>query len=147
MLNAEALLRQYLRAGDTLDESVLRRVLHPDVVAHSPGDLTISGIGHQLATWRAAHEGLQGLTHAIEAVVATDVTAAARVQVGGVHVGTFLGIEPTGTQIRVGQALFVRIEDAEIVEIWEVVDTGSGLRQLGVLGDQPLSPGADPTFP
>jgi predicted ester cyclase len=55
-----------------------------------------------------------------------------------VHTGTFLGVPPTGATVEVDQALFARIENGRIDELWEIVDTGSGLRQLGVLGDQAL---------
>lgn len=71
-------------------------------------------------------------------------SVAARIVVTGTHVGPFLGVPPTGAMLRVDQALFVRFQQRRIAEMWEVVDTGSGLQQLGVLGDVPLSPrGAD----
>jgi predicted ester cyclase len=60
------------------------------------------------------------------------------VLVTGVHTGTFLGIPPTGRRIEVDQALFARVERGRIGELWEIVDTGSGLRQLGVLGNQAI---------
>ena len=73
--------------------------------------------------------------------------AAARIRVSGVHNGRFLGVEPTGVRVDVDQALFIRVESHRIAEMWEVVDTGSGLRQIGVIGGQALSPGAEPTAP
>ena len=105
------------------------------VLPESVSDATI-------ATWRAARAGLSDLRHeALDAVVTGDA-AAVRVEVSGRHTGDFLGVAPTGAPIRVDQALFVRVEDGRIVEMWEVVDTGSGMQQLGVLGEQQLSPGA-----
>ena len=47
------------------------------------------------------------------------------------HNGPFLGVEATGARVDVDQALFVRVEAGRIAEMWEVVDTGSGLRQIG----------------
>ena len=61
---------------------------------------------------------------------------AGRVLVTGVHPGTGRGLPPTGRRTEVDQALFARVERGRIGELWEIVDTGSGLRQLGVLGDQ-----------
>ena len=63
---------------------------------------------------------------------------AARISVTKVHTGRFLEIPPTRATIQVDQALFARIEDGRVDELWEIVDTGSGLRQLGVLRDQAL---------
>lgn len=47
----------------------------------------------------------------------------------------------------VDQAIFVKVETSQIVEMWEIVDTGSGLRQLGILDDQALSPGTESNLP
>lgn len=145
MSEAERLLREYVRAGDSRDYAALERLLHTAVITHSPGDLTTHGVEAQVTAWRAAHEGLDGLTHEIQAVIGSGDGAAARVRVHGVHTGCFLGLDPTGAPIEVDQALFVRVEASRIVEMWEIVDTGSGLRQLGALGDQPLSPGPGST--
>jgi len=60
---------------------------------------------------------------------------AGRVLVTGVHTRD---LPPTGRRIEVDQALFVRVEGGRICELWEIVDSGSGLRQLGVLGDQAI---------
>lgn len=139
--NAEHLLRQYVHAGDDRDFSELEPLLASDVLTHSPGGVEIVGVEGQITAWIAAHEGLDDLRHEIRGVLAQGETAAARIRVSGTHNGSFLGVAPTGAHISVDQALFVRVRAGRIAEMWEVVDTGSGLRQLGVLGDQILSPG------
>jgi predicted ester cyclase len=141
MPGIEDLVRDYLRAGDDQDYRAVAATLHADVLTHSPGGVTTSGVDANLAAWQAAHRGLDRLRHRVVAVVASGGEAAARVEVSGVHTGFFLGIAPTGACITVDQALFVRRAGTRIVEMWEVVDTGSGLQQLGVLGQQDLSPG------
>jgi predicted ester cyclase len=146
-LTASALLRRYLEAGDAQDYPTFERVLAPAVRTHSPGGVETVGTDAQVAAWMAAHEGLDGLRHDVRDVVGEGEVAAARVRVSGVHNGPFLGVAPTGARVDVDQALFVRVESDRIAEIWEVVDTGAGLRQIGVLGDQVLSPGAGPAAP
>lgn len=143
MLEAEQLLREYVRAGDSRDLPTLRRLLHPDVITHSPGGTTTRDAEGNIAAWEAAHAGLDSLAHEIQAVVAMGDVAAGRVLVSGIHSGSFLGVGPTGARIEVDQALFVKVAASRIVETWEIVDTGSGLRQLGVLDDQALSPGTE----
>ncbi|MBW3604504.1 MAG: ester cyclase [Actinobacteria bacterium] len=136
-------LRGYLHDGDRNDNEALARWLDPDVETHSPGGVTTVGIAAQAESWTAAHTGLGELRHEVTDVVAEGELVAARVDVTGIHHGHFLGIAPTGRRIRVDQALFARVRDGRIVEMWEVVDTGAGLRQLGVLsGQQRLSPGS-----
>ena len=133
-------LRRYLAAGDAAAFDVFPQVLHDDVVVHSPGGSTHLGIAAQVAAWQAAHAGLNDLVHVVEQLVASGDVAAARVRVDGTHEGPFLGVGPTGRRLQVGQALFAQVVDGRIRELWEIVDTGDGLRQLGVLTGQSLGP-------
>ena len=135
------LLRTYVAAGDSADLGRMEICLAERIVTHSPGGTEIVGIEAQRDAWAAAHEGLGDLKHEIQTLLVDGEHAVARIVVTGIHMGVFLGIPATGVTIRVDQALFVRAESGRITEMWEVVDTGTGLRQLGVLGDQPLSPG------
>lgn len=140
MSDATELLHEYLDAGDQGDYRGMARLLSADVVIHAPGQGLLRGVDAQIASWRAAHEGLDELQHRVLAVVGGVAAAAARVRVAGIHSGRFLGVAPTGVRITVDQALFVAIGSQRITEMWEIVDTGSGLQQLGVVDAQPLAP-------
>lgn len=143
-MDIEALVRSYLVAGDAGDEEAVAALLEDDVVTHAPGGAVIRGVDATVGTWRAARAGLSDLRHeVVDVLVSGDGDAAAvRVEVSGRHTGSFLGVAPTGAQVRVDQALFVRVAERRIAEMWEVVDTGRGMQQLGVLGNQQLSPGS-----
>ncbi len=138
-------LRGYLAAGDRDELDEFDRWLHPDVVVHSAGGSLSRGVGALRDTWTAAHAGLDTLSHVIEELIVADDIVAARVVASGSHHGTFLGIPPTGVHVAVDQALFARVRDGRIVELWEIVDTGSGLKQFGLLADQDLGFDADNT--
>lgn len=131
----------YLAAGDRGDWDQMEACLADDIVTHSPGAVESVGIEAHRAAWSAARGGLQDLRHETQSVLVCGEAVAARIVVTGVHVGPFLGIPATGASIRVDQALFVRLRSGRIAEMWEIVDTGTGLQQLGVLVEQPLSPG------
>lgn len=131
----------YLAAGDRGDWAQMEACLVKDIVTHSPGGTTSVGIEAQRASWSAARAGLQDLRHKVKSVLVSGQSVAVRIVVTGTHVGPFLGVPATGATIRVDQALFVRLRRRRIAELWEIVDSGAGLQQLGVLGDQPLSPG------
>ena len=133
-----SVLVAYLEAGDSEDYEALQEVLAPGVVTHSAGGSMLTGRGAQESSWRSAHQGLSQLRHKLIELVSESDLVAVRVLVTGVHTGSFLGVPPTGATIQVDQALFARVEGGQISELWEIVDTGSGLRQLGVLGDQAL---------
>lgn len=137
-------LRRYLAAGDSQQFDEFPRVLHDDVVVHSPGGATHVGIAAQIGSWQAAHAGLSDLDHAVERLIASGDLVAAHVTVSGTHAGVLLGVEPTGSHLHVDQALFMWARGGRIREMWEIVDTGEGLRQLGVLTDQSLSLTRDP---
>ncbi len=113
-----------------------------DVVTHSPGGVEVVGLEANRASWSAARGGLRDLRHEVQAVLMSEDAIAARIVVTGIDVGPFLGIPATGASIRVDLALFVRVTSRRIAEMWEIVDTGTGLQQLGVLGKQSLSPGS-----
>lgn len=132
-------LRGYLTAGDRAAFDEFDRWLHPNVVVHSPGGITSKGVDAQREAWAAGHAGLGGLHHDIQELVVADDAVAARVVASGTHEGSFLGIAPTGNHVQVDQALFARLQDGQIIELWEVVDTGSGMQQLGRLVGQALS--------
>jgi predicted ester cyclase len=138
--DAAKLLLAYLTAGDAADYDRFEAVLAENVIVHSPGGAASVGVEAQRESWQAAHRGLRDLSHSVQHVVSSADTASARVVVSGVHTGPFLGVEPTGSPITVDAAVFVRVAGGRIVELWEIVDTGAGLTQLGVLSDQRLAP-------
>lgn len=140
-MQAESVLGSYLAAGDGGDYSAMARWLDERVVTHSPGGVTTQGIAAQTAAWASAHAGLRDLRHDVQDLVVGEGTVAARTLVTGVHRGDFLGIPATGRAVCVDQALFARVANGRILELWEVVDTARGLQQIGAIAEQPLAPG------
>ena len=140
-LGPGSVVAAYLAAGDRGDWDRMQACLSEDVITHSPGGMESVGLEAQRAAWTAAREGLRDLRHEVQSMLVSGEAVAARVVVTGVHVGPFLGIPATGAALRVDQALFARLASRRIAEMWEIVDTGTGLQQLGVLGKRSLSPG------
>lgn len=68
----------------------------------------------------------------VEDVVGEGDLVAMRVTLRGTHEGEFMGVEPTGREFEVGNAVFTRLEDGRIVERWVQPDTLGLLQQLGV---------------
>lgn len=138
-----AVLRAYLHAGDSEDYDAFESVFDPGVEVHTAAGGTSRGIAAQKDAWTAGHAGLSSLTHQLVEALSDGDRVSARLVVSGFHTGSFLGIPPTGRTVQVDQALFARVTEGRIVEMWEITDTGSGLRQFGVLGGQAISPGED----
>jgi len=69
----------------------------------------------------------------IEDTIAEGDRVAIRYTVTGTHKGVFKGIPATGKTINVTGYEIVRIENDKIAELWNLSDTFTTLRQLGVL--------------
>lgn len=69
----------------------------------------------------------------IEDTIAEGDRVAIRYTVTGTHKGVFNGIPATGKTIDVTGYEIVRIENGKIAELWNLSDTFTTLRQLGVL--------------
>ena len=65
----------------------------------------------------------------------------------GIHVGPFLGIEPTGKRVYMRDCDWWRCEDGKIIENWCMLDIPHVLKQLGYDLFAQLSAGAETTAP
>src|SRR4051812_40717558 len=50
--------------------------------------------------------------------------------VGGTHLGTFRGIEPTGRRVRMSEFTLYRVEGDKFAEVWDVSDMESLMAQI-----------------
>jgi steroid delta-isomerase-like uncharacterized protein len=70
----------------------------------------------------------------VEDLIAGGDKAVARVTVTGTHKGEFMGVPPTGTQVKVELIDIMRFDGAGLVrEHWGVADMLSLMQQLGVV--------------
>jgi steroid delta-isomerase-like uncharacterized protein len=129
----ERVLRAWVEAADAGRFHLFEDYLHPELVVHAPLGLSTEGIDAERGVWQDALAAMPDLRHAVQEVVASGSTVAARVVVTGTHDGDFGGIPRTGRGFTVDQVLFAHLRDGKIVELWEIVDTASLLTQLGVL--------------
>ncbi len=129
----ESLLEKWFAAGDAGELDAFAEFLHPDVVVHAPMGLSTDGIEAAQQDWRDALKAMPDLRHEIKDVVSTASTEAARAVVSGTLEGDYAGVTGTGRSFTVDQGLFARVRDGKIFEAWEIVDTVSLLRQVGVL--------------
>jgi steroid delta-isomerase-like uncharacterized protein len=135
MHSNEALLGDWLAAGDRGDVDEFDRYLHPDVIVHAPLGLSTQGVEAEKAVWANAKAAMPDICHDIQETITLESRAAARVVVTATLVGEFAGISAAGKSFMIDQVVFAHVEDGLIVEAWEIADTGSLLRQLGVVTD------------
>jgi SnoaL-like polyketide cyclase len=75
--------------------------------------------------------GFPSLT--FDEVLWSDDTAAIRFTMRGTHVGEFMGVPPTGTEISLPGITILRFEDDKVVERWSQADMLGLLVQLGAV--------------
>ena len=128
----EELLRLWLAAGDRGDVDEFDRYLHPEVVVHAPLGLSTTGVEAEKAVWADGKRAMPDIRHEVQETMSSGSRAMARVVVTGTMSGEFAGISATGKSFEIDQVVFAHFRDGLIVEAWEIADTGSLLRQLGV---------------
>ena len=129
----DSLLERWFAAGDAGDLDAFDVLLHPDVVVHAPMGLSTQGREAEKTVWRDALAAMPDIRHDIQEVIMSGSTIAARAVVTGTLEGDFGGITASGRSFTIDQAVFANVRDGKIVEVWEIVDTASLLRQVGAL--------------
>jgi steroid delta-isomerase-like uncharacterized protein len=81
----------------------------------------------------AQRSAFPDITVQVDDIVAEGNMVAARWSGTGTHRGDGLGFAATGRQVRFNGMVFVRVENGQLVEGWNVFDQLGMLQQLGVV--------------
>jgi predicted ester cyclase len=131
MTNRPSVLEELFNRGDAGEVHRFAELLHDGVIVHAPFGLSTTGMAAEQESWRRARAAMPDLHHAFEVVVREGAFEAARCVVTGTLMGEYGGLRAEAAPFRIDQALFARLEDGKIAELWEIVDTESLLTQLG----------------
>ena len=126
----KSMLERLFTAGDAGEVGSFAMYLHHDVVVHAPMGLSTVGLLAEQDSWRKAKSAMRDLHHQFLSVVRNGKLEAARCVVTGTLDGTYGGIAAIAKPFKVDQAVFARLRDGKIEELWEIVDTASLLSQL-----------------
>lgn len=130
MSASRSLLESLFAAGDAGDVDSFGLFLHDDVVVHAPAGLSTVGIETERQSWRDAKATMPDLHHEFVDVLTTASAEAARTVVSGTMRGTYGGLTAEGRTFATGQAVFARIRDGKISELWEIVNVADIREQL-----------------
>ncbi len=130
MSDSESVLERLFAAGDAGDLDSFATYLHHDVVVHAPMGLSTIGLVAEQESWRKAKNAVRDLHHQFLSVLQNGGLEAARCVVTGTLDGSYGGIAAVAKPFKVDQAVFARLRDGKIEELWEIVDTASLLNQL-----------------
>jgi steroid delta-isomerase-like uncharacterized protein len=114
------------------DPAVFEQVIGPSYVNHdmptpAPGR---EGFKQVIAMFIAAFPDMRVT---VEDVLAEGDKVASRGEMTGTHRGAFMGIPPTGKQVRVAYQDVWRVADGKLVENWVRLDMLAMMQQLGAV--------------
>lgn len=117
------------------DEDVLDDVLAEDVILHKPEHVggTVCGRDAYKNNLRTVRAGFPDLFFEANEVVAEGNTVMAYCTFGGTHDGELLGIEPTGTSVRIEDFVLYRFDDGKVVEVTSLPDLLGLFLQVGAI--------------
>lgn len=130
-----ALAEQFAARLSAHDIAGFAALFADDYVNHqaSAASPAAAGIVPKQATvafFKARLTGLPDLTVIIETLVAADDKVAASFAYSGTHLGTYLGIAPTGRTLRFTSCDIFRVQSGRIAEHWGMGDLAGVLAQL-----------------
>jgi predicted ester cyclase len=112
------------------DVAIVDEVVSVDVVEHQAGVRPPDREGvKRLITY--LHQGLPDLTVSIEDSIALGDKVWARLRAHGTHLGTFMGVAPTGKHLTVEIIDICRFANGQMVEHWGYTDRMATMEQLG----------------
>lgn len=133
MTETRLLLRDLFAAGDAGEVDSFAKYLHDAVIVHAPMGLSTQGLEAEKESWRKAKIAIPNLHHDFQELLIDGSTISARCIVSGTLQGTYGGLSANNRSFTIDQALFAHVRDGKIVELWEIVDAESLLRQLGAM--------------
>jgi steroid delta-isomerase-like uncharacterized protein len=131
-------VRRFFEAGPSSgDIGAADALLAPDFSLHTPLPTPGPGIEAMntvITTCRAAFHGLRVTIHDM---MADGDRVACRFTARGIHRGEFMGIPPTGREIRMTGIEIFRLRDGKIVELWGEANLMGLMQELGPLPGTP----------
>ncbi|HZR39795.1 MAG TPA: ester cyclase [Ktedonobacteraceae bacterium] len=130
--NFRAIPEHILNTGDFDAIDQLFTADYVDHAALPPG--LPDGVEGVKVFFRMLRSAFPDLHYTVEVVLAEGDLAAGHVSVTGTHKGEFMGIPPTGKQLRWTETHMGRLVDGKLAEHWGDYDQLGMLQQLGVMG-------------
>jgi steroid delta-isomerase-like uncharacterized protein len=132
------LLRRYFEQANEIEGDInkvrifAKEFLAPEFVSHHSqlGDMNSE---QYVKIYIEFFTAFPNLNYSVVNMIAEEDKVAVQWMTTGTHKGEFLGIPPTGKEIRVMGFALYRIANDKLVEIWALVDSLTQMQQLGVI--------------
>lgn len=129
----KAIVRRFVAFINTGDTRIADEVVAPNYLERDPFPGQAPGREGLKAVILMARAAFPDLVWVMDEMVAEGDLVASRFTWRGTHRGTFLGVPPTGTSVKVTGMVFDRIVAGQMVESQLLMNLMSLLGQLGAL--------------
>jgi steroid delta-isomerase-like uncharacterized protein len=138
----ESIARQvFERVWNVGDYDLIDRLFAPNAIFHTPAEpQPVRGPEGYRAFVNRVRTGIPDIKFEIQDFFTEGKKAAIRCTTKGTHNGPYLGLPPTGNRISTTQNFIVWVENGQIVEAWQEIDSKSLVEQLGVAPPQGVGP-------
>ena len=133
----KALWRRYIEEMDKGNTAIVDQLVAANCVVHYPGGLDVRGPEALKEHAAKFYTAFPDFLHTIEDMIAEGDKVAGRFTNRGTHKGEFMGIAPTGKQVRFTAIGISLIAEGKFVETWIDYDALGLMQQLGAV--PPLS--------
>jgi predicted ester cyclase len=125
-------------AYDDLDAKALAGDYAPHAVVESPMGGTHQGREAIEGVFQAFFDAFLDMKVTTDRLVIDGQSVMQFISVEGTHIGTFLGLEPTGKPFRFAAAILYDVQDGQIVRERRIYDFTGLLIQIGALRAKPV---------
>jgi steroid delta-isomerase-like uncharacterized protein len=114
------------------NQSLIDEIIAPNWVFYGPGGQEFKGREGFRQIFTMLHNAFPDLHMATEDMVGEGEMVAVRYIIQGTLKGQLMGMAPTGKQMKIQSALFIRFENGKETEVREIYDQLNAFRQLGL---------------
>ena len=126
------IVRRYQEAYNANDLDALDGLVAKDVISHSATPGLPPGLEGGKLAHRATLTAFPDLHYHVEDLFAEGDRVAQRFTLHCTHKGEFMGVAPTGREIKLSGISIFRLKDGVIAEHWAVQDSLALMIQLGL---------------
>lgn len=125
------LYRRFADIFNSRDYDALDEVMTQDFIDHHPGMVDVTELSVYKRNLKAVIEATEMIAH-IEDIIEVGDKVFTRIKLTGKHVGTFLGVPASGSDLEWYTHELWRAADGKMVERWAVDDLLTVVQQMGV---------------
>ena len=128
-----AVIHRWIEAWNRQDLDVVEDLLASDYVRHDANLPDVNGPTAQLEFIAGVLRAFPDLQVQAEQLIAQDDHVAVRVSMRGTHQGDFVGVPPTGREVRFESMEVFRLDGGKVAEQWVVMNALGLFQQLGAI--------------